>query len=405
MRQPVQTKRRLSVAVVCLMFSAERGGGMEQALYALVKGLRHFCDVTVVASECEGGGRLGVKSIRLPAIPCYHFLLRHLSFCLAWWGYRVVRRPRKRFDIIYTASPLYGGADFAAVHFCSAEYLRCMLATGCRRFSWLSRLKHWYHCGRHGLVSLQERVAFRDISRGHSRTTLLPVSHGLATTLRTHFGIPEDKIRVLPNPLDLSRFRPGDDPELRDSICRAMGWQQPVFIMLFVGGNWRRKGLGKAVESLLFLPSDVKLVVVGPGNPVPYQTGNLAAASKRVHFAGVRHDVERFYRAGQVLVLPSEFEALPLVCLESMGVGLPMVLTPFPGAEMLLVDGENGFLAHEARDIATAVNRLKSEPLLRNRMAESARHRSREFSVERIVGQLQTMFETCVADSGGCATR
>lgn len=100
--------------------------------------------------------------------------------------------------------------------------------------------------------------------------------------------------------------------------------------ILFVGHEFRRKGLDVAIEALSHLDDDHALIVVGGDADGIRNSEELAAhlgVEKRVFFFGFRRDVKKFYSACDLLVLPSLYEAAPMVLLESLGSGLPVVTT------------------------------------------------------------------------------
>ena len=355
---------RLRVAIVCHAFSATRGGGMERALFTLASELRKHCALTVISPIAQRTGELdGIDWIRLPVIPCMHFLLQYSTFRAAWNRYRRGARAGQRFDVLYASSPLFEGADFASVHFNSTRYLQIMRGPERPGRQPLASLKHKYHRVMHAVASRHERSVYAAIASGRSATVLLPVSDALADTLVEDFHLTRDAMRVVPNPLDLERFQPGVEDALRKEICSAAGWPEDAFLLLFVGGAWQRKGLDAALQALSGTDAAVKLVVVGSGDAAAYRiNARHLGVADRLWFAGVRTDVERFYRIADVFVLPSVFEALPLACAEALASGLPAIVYPFPGSASLIVPNENGFIVDSPERIAKAVMALRADP-------------------------------------------
>jgi UDP-glucose:(heptosyl)LPS alpha-1,3-glucosyltransferase len=94
--------------------------------------------------------------------------------------------------------------------------------------------------------------------------------------------------------------------------------------------------------------SDLKLLVVGKGRRERYI--NLArdfAVADRVIFAGVSREVEKYYLASDIFVMPSQFDTFGLAVLEAMTAGLPVIITQKVGAKDLINSGVQGFVLSE----------------------------------------------------------
>jgi glycosyltransferase involved in cell wall biosynthesis len=391
------SRKRLRIALVDMHLDRFRGG-MSTALSSLVEALSEHCDVTVFCSRSEGGYPPAVRIVRLPAIPVYRFLIEFTTFRLSWGVYRRWKHLDRRYDLIHCGSPLYGGGQIATVNFCSAEYLRQLrahwrpFAGGIRGFPTLG-----YRIAMHRVAAWLEEHAYGSLARNGVKL-LLPVSGGLSRSLEEHFE-PSVPMRVIANAVDLSRFTPGPDPEFRHAILALANWSGNAFLLLFVGaGEWDRKGLDLAIGALASLPNDVKLVVVGSGDRKRFERlAERYGVTQRIHFTGMRRDVSRFYRATEAFVFPSRYEAQPLVCLEAMACGLPVVATRFHGIEDYLLEGVNGFLVSPGTEaIATAILKLLEDPGCRLRMGRDAAQTAQRFRKEEIVRQiLETYREFC----------
>jgi len=170
--------------------------------------------------------------------------------------------------------------------------------------------------------------------------------------------LPAERVRLAPNGVDTTRFRPADADE-RLALRRALGWPETQPIVLFVGffsrdkrpdllfRAWRRLGAGGVQPRLAFL---------GAKNTGYYEIDESIAREIQREAADLgrahdlmtiepTHDVAQYLRAADVFVLPSVREAHPLALLEAMACGLPCVATRLPGAtDALIEDGWNGRL-------------------------------------------------------------
>jgi len=101
---------------------------------------------------------------------------------------------------------------------------------------------------------------------------------------------------------------------------------------------------------------------------------------EKVRFLGLRDDIPDLLAEASILVLPSDWEGVPLTVLEAMAAGKPVVATAVGGVPELVDEGKTGFLVPpQAPDaLAGAILRLARDPELRKRMGEVARKRALE---------------------------
>jgi len=171
--------------------------------------------------------------------------------------------------------------------------------------------------------------------------------------------------------------------------------------LLFVGHLRYYKGLNYLLEAMHELPA-ARLVIVGAG-PMGHAWRALACelgVDERVTFAGEVADGElpAYYAACDVFVLPSSerSEAFGVVQLEAMAAGKPVVCTELgTGTSFVNVDGEMGFVvpARDSHALASAIARLSEDAALRARLGAAGRARVREFTVEKMVEQVEKVYE------------
>lgn len=159
------------------------------------------------------------------------------------------------------------------------------------------------------------------------------------------YGIPEKKVVVIHNGVDHERFNPRHRGVAGSRIRKQLGIPHDSRVVLFVGSGFRRKGLDRLLR-VWQQPAAPNFYLVVVGNDVRLKAYKSAWSHEpRVVFTGPRADVEEFYAAADLLVLPSIQEAFGNVVLEALATGLPVVSVKGVGA-LDKVDGDlrNGIL-------------------------------------------------------------
>jgi glycosyltransferase involved in cell wall biosynthesis len=184
---------------------------------------------------------------------------------------------------------------------------------------------------RSALRAPQIRWAFRRAAR------VVGVSESLARIAR-ELGAREEQIRVVPNGVDLDRFRPLDRKECR----RRLGLPEKATILLSVGALVKRKGFHRVIEVLPALKAsvpDLVFVAVGSSSVEGDMSGELKAQVARlgledsVRFEGQRspEELASYYPAADLFVLATWNEGWCNVFLESLACGTPVVTTDVGG--------------------------------------------------------------------------
>jgi glycosyltransferase involved in cell wall biosynthesis len=193
-------------------------------------------------------------------------------------------------------------------------------------------------------------------------------SRGLSAL--AHRTEPDVTIHVIPNGVDVQRFRPGGSPARNGSVR-----------LLYVGRLTYQKGVDVLIQALHKLASKIQFEVelVGDGNarrPLERMVQKFGLA-ERLHFTGWldQTEIPQRYQQADIFVLPSRDEGMANVILEAMASGLPVIATSIAGNVELVQHGENGLLVtpDDPEQLADALLALMNEVELRQRMGSSGR--------------------------------
>ncbi len=192
---------------------------------------------------------------------------------------------------------------------------------------------------------------------------IVSVSHENAEHCARRYGVADERVVVLPNAVDASRFQP-----LERAAARArLGLPADRPIVAFVGSFIERKGALRVLEAIRGLP-DVMGVFLGAGPQRP--------EGDRVLFAGrvANEEVPVWLSAANLFVLPTRAEGSPNAVLEAMACGLPVVSGDIPALrETTTPDAARLVDPSDVQAIRQAVGEIVSDAALAARMSAAAR--------------------------------
>lgn len=215
------------------------------------------------------------------------------------------------------------------------------------------------------------------------------------------------RIELVPPGVDHAFFSPGP----RSGARTALG-APDVPTALFVGRIQPLKGLTVAVEAMAQVSdrSSRLIVVGGPSGPEGDDERRRVLAlvdehglSDRVRFVDPQphHLLSTYYRAADVVIVPSRSESFGLVALEAAACGVPVVAAAVGGLRSLVRDGETGWLV-ESRDPARYAERLDelfADPVAAARMGERAAADARRYAWSTTAGRLRRLYADVASHS------
>ncbi len=219
------------------------------------------------------------------------------------------------------------------------------------------------------------------------------------------------RIEIVPPGVDGAFFSPGS----RAGARRAIGLDPATPVVLHVGRLQPLKGLDVAVEAFARLagvtgpagvteagpgPGPQLVVVGGPSGPdgvdyvaaVRAQVARLGLTDRVQWRAPQPHELlASYYRAAEVVLVPSQSESFGLVALEAAACGAPVVATAVGGLHTLVLDGTTGYLRpRRAGAFADAADRVLGDTALAARMGQAAARHARSFTwgaaAQRVTG-------------------
>ena len=224
-----------------------------------------------------------------------------------------------------------------------------------------------------------EKLHVRSVER------VLATSAHSASRIAAEYGVAADRIAVVPEPIDLARWRRG--------LEKAPELPRGAKSILCVAHLYPRKDIATLLAALSRLPGEAVLRVVGIGPELArleLQSRRLDLGA-RVEFLG-HVPFERLageYRRADVFCLPSRQEGFGIVFLEAMAAGLPIVAARAAAVPEVVPEGECGILVPPGDEVALAeaLDRLLEASAERRRLSEAGRRRVERYDAPRVAAE------------------
>lgn len=231
------------------------------------------------------------------------------------------------------------------------------------------------------------------------------VSACLALTEETRaeaisFGIPAERVHLIPNGVDGREFRPASQEE-RNAARRALALDCRN-VVLCVGRLSPEKNPIGLLEAWVAIDSKARegallaLVGDGPDRAPVYARAQAPEIARTVHMAGQRSDVATWYRAADLCVIPSVNEGLSNAMIEALASGLPVISTRVSGSSILLEVPVTGLVVDVGNraELAAALQALLKDASKRLRLGENARRKFEiHFSLETLARKMIVLYE------------
>jgi len=267
----------------------------------------------------------------------------------------------------------------------------------------------WIHDMRRKSLSGFDRATCWAEKRGIENPALkmiLPVSTLVKKELSKIYAISEDRVSVVHPGVSIERFSRLNARSCRERIRARHGLSASDVVICFVGMNFEIKRLDLTLQGIAgmkrdgFFPPLPRLLIVGKGDSGPYlKMAEALGISDQVVFAGVTDEVEAYYLASDLFVMPSRMDTFGLVVLEAMAAGLPVVISSKVGAADLVTHGDSGFILPEnptEKDMTASLIRLMN-PELRRSMGDVAGKIAENHDWDKVADKMAGIYRVLIA--------
>jgi UDP-glucose:(heptosyl)LPS alpha-1,3-glucosyltransferase len=361
----------------------ELRGGTERVLYRTAEGLRdRGHEVHLFCQNFRIPLPVGVSGHRVPGISWPRSLS---ALTYAFVVPRIVAR--HSCDVVLSFDRTASQDVFRS----GAGPRKIMLEKMKRHGGFLRRL--WYAISFYHFLTV--RLEMLQV-KGNRSGKIIAISEQIKREFIQLYGVPEDRVVVIHNGVDTTRFNPQRRLNEGKKLREDLNIPNDARTVLFVGTGFRRKGLDRLLGlwERFEMPGMYLLVVGNDARLFEYR--RKWRQHKRVIFAGSRENIEDYYACADVLVLPAIREGFGNVVLEAMASGLPVVASTEVGA-MEGIDGplSEGIVSNPDDPAALKAKILSMlDPCRWPCLAREARQTAEKFTWDKYLDRLdQTLLE------------
>ncbi len=244
---------------------------------------------------------------------------------------------------------------------------------------------------------------------------VIAVSNETKEDVLKYFNVPEEKIKVIYNGINLQEYTVTEETSALD----AYGIDSSKPFVLFVGRITRQKGIIHLVNAIKYIDSETQIVLCAGAPDTPEIAKEMEesvdkARKTRDNIIWIaemlpKKEVIQLYSHADVFCCPSIYEPFGIINIEAMACETAVVASAVGGIKEVVVDGETGILIDVeqqkeapfestnpdqfARDLAAGINKITSDTILKNSMAKKGRKRVEEhFDWSAIAKQVQALY-------------
>jgi len=223
---------------------------------------------------------------------------------------------------------------------------------------------------------------------------IIAVSEGIKEDLIKSFHVPEEKITIIYNPVDINEIgmlsqEEADHPWFQDKL--------PIIVS--VGRLTRQKGYPYLIKAFSIVRESLpcRLFIIGEGEDKEklIQMAKESIYAKDIEFIGFQKNPFKYMAKSSIFVMSSLYEGFGNVLVEAMALGLPVVSTDCPSGPSEIIDNKkNGLLVpvKNEKALAKAILDILKNDTLRNDFRREAKIRAQSFALNKMVEKYRSIF-------------
>ena len=204
------------------------------------------------------------------------------------------------------------------------------------------------------------------------------------------------KSTVINNGIEVCKFSNAKTINLRN----VLNINKNAKLLLCVGSLRLAKNHRLLIQALAKLTCDMQLIIIGAGSLLT-ELKELAFSLKiadKVHFLGIKNNVEQYYKACDLFVLPSKWEGFGLVAAEAMASGVPVLVSNIPGLSQVVGSSGFHFESENVKDLVDKINYIFAHSEIAEQKIEKAKERVKQFSIEAMANNYYEEYKRLLAN-------
>lgn len=358
-------------------------GGAQSGLYYLLKHSRSISDFTGEVCVFHEPGIFGERLINDGVTVHKLGIKNRFSPSVGTHIYGLIKREGFQIVHVHLFPGLYWGA-ILSVFFpnCRWIFTEHSIWNKRRKLVWARGVERW---------------AYRQYDR------IIAISRSAGDSLVDWQPWLKSKLDIIPNCIDPSMFDISEE-NIRKKRLDLIGGEQKKLI-LFAGRLVKEKGVDILLRAVSLLEKSAEisnwhLIIAGDGVERARLTSLCSELNinEKVSFLGDRDDIPELMAASNLVVLPSRWEGLPLVLLEALAAGVPVVANNLGGVPEVMKNGVEGYLTplENPQAMKEAITRILSDDDLARSMGKAGKIRAADYSVSSVSNQLFSLYRQFV---------
>ncbi|HTO14248.1 MAG TPA: glycosyltransferase [Edaphocola sp.] len=231
-----------------------------------------------------------------------------------------------------------------------------------------------------------DKVIYKDLNK------IITISDKVDENIKKYLNkLPKKNFKLILNGVNVSNFLKAKPYPKSDFFSKD------DFILIQVAGFRIEKDHTTLIRSLIHLPSNIKLLLVGEGS-LKIENEDLVRTlglEDRVKFLGIRMDIPQLLKTADIIILSTHYEGLSLSCIEGMAVK-PFIGSNVPGLKEIVKDYGLLFEHENDKELASLILKLANDPVYYKQIAQRCVERAKEFDIEKMINSHESVYKEVI---------
>ncbi len=242
----------------------------------------------------------------------------------------------------------------------------------------------------HNLILKQEKEVLKNAKK------IIVNSYMVKRQISNYYPYTEPKIEVIYNGVDTERFNLENKQKWKDDLREKLKISKEEKVLLFVGSDYKRKGLKTVLEALKLLKNKpYRLLVIGRAkNDEYYKLSEKLGIRDKILFLGTQKEMEKYYSLADIFALPTIYDPFSNATVEAMASAVPVITTKNNGASEIIENGKEGFVLDDFLNSEELAEKIELVSRNIEKMGINARDKAEKFSIKMATNKILSLIES-----------